>query len=137
MHSMKKKFMDKPVFLSSNFVAFLFCVFFFTLVPHAYAFDCFSYDDSKNQTVEKPVEVVADQLEFFKDEKKVIGTGNVIITYDDIRMTADHAEVYSDEKKAFADGHVVFRKSENVMKVEKGSYDFANNQGSFSNGFFF
>jgi lipopolysaccharide assembly outer membrane protein LptD (OstA) len=101
-----------------------------------YAFD-FSNDkiiDVKDKDV--PVEVTADQLEFLKNENKIIGKGNVVVTYDTMRLTADYAEVYSDTKVANAEGHVVLTRENYTMKGTTSSYDFANNSGDFADGQF-
>lgn len=83
-----------------------------------------------------PVEVVADQLEFVKAESKIIGKGNVLVTYGDSRLTCDYAEVYSTSKKVYAEGHVLLERKTDSLRGEKGYYDFAQNKGSFPGGQF-
>ncbi len=81
------------------------------------------------------VEAVADQLEYERSGKKLTGKGNVVVTYQDTRLTADFAEVETDTKKAHAKGHVFVMKGESVAaKGEEVYYDFANDQGRFPNG---
>ncbi len=81
-----------------------------------------------------PVEVVADDVDYFKDEQKTIGRGNVVVTRDDVKLLADYVEVYTDTKKAFAEGHVtVIRAGKTQISGDKGFYDFKNHQGSFPN----
>lgn len=78
------------------------------------------------------VDVVADQLEYAKAEKKMIAKDNVVITYQDVKITADYAEVETDTKKAHARGHVfVFHGSDLASKGEEIYYDFKNRTGEF------
>ncbi len=81
------------------------------------------------------VEAVADQLEYERAGKKIIGKGNVVITYGDTKLTADYAEVETDTKKAYARGHVIIIKGENMAaRGDEVYYDFTNHQGRFPNG---
>lgn len=98
--------------------------------------NAFSLFGSKDQETdeETPVEVVADQLEYVKEESKIIGTKNVIVTYKNMRLTSDYAEVYTDKKIAYAEGHVVLKKGSQTLKGPQGEYDFTAHQGSFPKG---
>ena len=81
------------------------------------------------------VEAVADNLEYLKNEKKVIAKGNVVITYGDTKLTSDYAEVYTDDKTAFARGHVVvFQGDTPTLQGTECNYDFENGTGEFLNG---
>lgn len=80
------------------------------------------------------VNAVADDLEYVKEENKVIGHGNVYLTRGDTSLTADHAQLYTDTKKAYAEGHVTVRNENIEISGEKVFYDFHNNQGSFPDG---
>ena len=82
-----------------------------------------------------PIEVSGDELEYVRPESKIVATGNVIITYKNVKMTCDRAEVFSESKKAYAEGHVyIYQESGEVVRGEKVYYDFKNSQGSFPNG---
>ena len=81
------------------------------------------------------VEAVADQLEYTRGNKKIIGRGNVVVTYGDVKLTADYAEVERDAKKAYARGHVIILRGDKIAaRGEEVSYDFANDRGEFPNG---
>lgn len=83
----------------------------------------------------KAVEAVADQLEYRKADKKIIGKGNVVVTYGDIKMTSDYAEVETEAKKAYARGHVILMRGDLLAaKGEEAYYDFGNDRGQFPNG---
>ncbi len=81
------------------------------------------------------VEAVADQLEYSRADKKIVGKGNVVVTYKDTRLTANYAEVEPDAKFAYAKGHVLILKGDSVAaKGEEVHYDFGKDQGEFPNG---
>ncbi|MBI4335540.1 MAG: LPS-assembly protein LptD [Candidatus Omnitrophica bacterium] len=81
-----------------------------------------------------PVEVNGDQVEYFDADKKVIGRGNVVVTYKDIRMTCRHVTAYLDSKEATAEGDVVITRGDSVLKGEKIVYNFEHETGSIING---
>ena len=82
--------------------------------------------------VSPKVEVVADQLEYSRNQKKVTARKNVVIRYKDTQMTADYAEVETDTKKAYAKGHViVFQNNEPKAQGTEAHFDFANDTGNF------
>ncbi len=81
-----------------------------------------------------PVEVVADSIEYDKTSKKIIGKGNVLVTYKDLKLQADRAEVFTDTKKAYAEGHVTVFDGTSTLSGDKGEYDFANRSGTFPQG---
>ncbi len=81
------------------------------------------------------VEVVADQLEYAREQKKIIGRKNVVIRYQDVQITADYAEVETDTKIAHATGHVVIFENEAPRAHgDELTYDFNNKTGSFPDG---
>ncbi len=81
------------------------------------------------------VEAVADQLEYNRGDKKVIGKGNVVVTYGNVKLTADYAEVETEAKRAYAKGHVIIIKGDHVAaRGEEVYYDFGNDKGQFPNG---
>lgn len=76
-----------------------------------------------------PVQVHGDNVEYFHEEQKVIGTGNVSIDYGDTRLTADKITVYMDTKNAVAEGNVVLKQPGGEFKGERGEYNFGNGSG--------
>lgn len=85
-----------------------------------------------DEPVNAQVEVVADQLEYSRSEKKMIAQGNAVITYQDTKITADYAEVNTEAKEAYARGNVfIFRGDELASKGEQVYYDFENHTGRF------
>ncbi|MFH1848180.1 MAG: LPS assembly protein LptD [Candidatus Omnitrophota bacterium] len=82
-----------------------------------------------------PVEVSGDQVEYFEAEKKVVGTGKVLVTYKDIKMTCDKVTAFLEEKEAIAEGNVVVTKGGDILQGEKVIYDFQEETGTIVNGF--
>ncbi|MBP9864947.1 MAG: LPS assembly protein LptD [Candidatus Omnitrophica bacterium] len=78
------------------------------------------------------VEVVADQLEYSRAQKKMIAQGHAVITYQNVKITSDYAEVDTQAKQAYARGHVfIFRGDSLASKGEQVYYDFGNHTGRF------
>ncbi len=80
------------------------------------------------------IEATADSLEYVKGEKKIVARGNVVIVYQESKLTSDYAEVFTDTKKAYAEGHVTIYQKGGMLRGEKVFYNFKTHQGSFPNG---
>ncbi len=95
-------------------------------------------EEAKTENGLKPgesVEVVADQLEYDRANKKIIGKGNVVLTYREVKLSADYAEVETETKKSYAKGHVVIVRGEQLAaRGDEVRYDFANDRGQFPDG---
>ena len=53
-----------------------------------------------------PIVVNGDKVEYFHEQKKVIGTGNISIDYEDVKLTCKQVTVYLDTREAIAEGDV-------------------------------
>src|SRR3989338_10029243 len=71
---------------------------------------------------DRPVQVHGDSVEYFHEEERVVGTGNVSIDYEDVRLAADKITVHMGTKVAVAEGHVVLTQGETVYRGERGEY---------------
>jgi len=80
------------------------------------------------------IEATADSLEYVKGEKKIVARGNVVIVYQESKLTSDYAEIFTDTKKAYAEGHVIVLQKGGMLRGEKVFYNFKTHQGSFPNG---
>lgn len=78
-----------------------------------------------------PVEVQADNLNYLRDEKKIIAEGNVSVRYKNIRLSSQTAHVYTDSKTATAAGHVRLTDGTSSLVSDTVDYDFANHSGKF------
>ncbi|MDD5218053.1 MAG: LptA/OstA family protein [Candidatus Omnitrophica bacterium] len=81
------------------------------------------------------IEVVADNLEYQKDTKKMIAHGNVVISYQKTKITSDYAEVEQETKNSYAKGHVlIFTNEQLTAEGEEVYYNFDQQTGNFPNG---
>lgn len=81
-----------------------------------------------------PIEATADRIQYVRDEKKIVGEGNVAIAYKGVRLTSDRVEFFTETKKAYAEGHVTIHEAGDLLQADKVYYDFENRQGSFPGG---
>lgn len=81
-----------------------------------------------------PVEVVADSISYDKRLHKVVGRGNVVVTYKDVKLQADRAEVSTDNKAVVAEGHVTVFDGESTLSGDRAEYNFERRTGSFPRG---
>ncbi|MCK4462756.1 MAG: LPS-assembly protein LptD, partial [Candidatus Omnitrophica bacterium] len=82
-----------------------------------------------------PVIVNGDRVEYFQDKKKIIGSGNVNITYGDVKLTCDKITVFTDTKIGICEGNVKITQPNGSFKGEKIRYDFVNKTGSIIDGY--
>ncbi|MFC1667039.1 LPS-assembly protein LptD [Candidatus Omnitrophota bacterium] len=75
------------------------------------------------------IEVNGDQVEYFPEEKKVVGVGNVSIDYEDAKMTCDRITVYTETKDVYAEGNVILKSLLSEIKGEKVKYNFETKKG--------
>jgi len=77
----------------------------------------------------EPIVVNGDKVEYFAEEKKVEASGNVVITYQDIRLTCDKVTVFTDLKQAEAMGNVHIEEKKGIIEGERVVYNFETKQG--------
>jgi len=80
-----------------------------------------------------PIICDGDRVEYLDAEKKVIGTGNVVIQYEEMKLTAQKVTVDMQTRKAQASGNVTLHQGENVFRAENISYDFEAKKGTLIN----
>lgn len=126
--------------LSISLIAFL-----LTLVPQVPAL-AEEEKSSRKSSVDLPtidpyseeepqVQVVADNLQYLREEKKIIAKGNVVIEYLEYKITSDYAEVFTESRKAIAKGHmIIFHGNEIKAEGDEIYFDFRNSQGEFPDG---
>jgi len=96
-------------------------------VPNAHALP----DDlfGKVTNSDEPVVVKGDKVEYFHNQKKVSGIGNVSITYGDVKLTCDKISVYTDTKEAVCEGNVKITQPGISMEGDKINYNFSTKKG--------
>lgn len=86
--------------------------------------------------VKEPIVVNGDKVEYFHEQKKVTGSGNISIEYKGVILTCDKVTVYLDTREAIAEGNVkVTQKDGAVFTGEKVNYNFDKRTGSVIQGY--
>jgi len=105
-----------------NRVLIGFCIMlFFLILQNSLAF-------SQEET--EPIIVDGDRVEYFQTEKKVVGEGNVVATYKDMKLSCDKVVIYTDKKIIHAEGNVILRHEQGVFKGEKVEFDLNSKKGT-------
>ncbi|MCM8765518.1 MAG: LPS assembly protein LptD [Candidatus Omnitrophica bacterium] len=79
------------------------------------------------------VTVNGDRIEYYTEEKKIVGEGNVEINYQEMRLTCERIEFFTETKEAIAQGNVRLYQKETVFKGEKLYYNFETQKGEVIN----
>lgn len=78
--------------------------------------------DVFSSIAEKDIDATADQMEFIGGN--IIGTGNVVVKYNDIVLKCDRVIINADSKDAEATGNVIFiRREEKLQELERWEFD--------------
>jgi len=76
-----------------------------------------------------PIECDGDEIEYFENDMKVVGRGDVVIKYKDMILTCDEVAVWTDTYDVTAEGNVEFTQGENKFGGKKVDYNFKTNKG--------
>jgi len=76
-----------------------------------------------------PIVVNGDKVEYLHEEKKVIGTGNISIDYEDVRLTCKQVTVYLDTREAIAEGDVKITQKDTYITGDRINYNFDKRTG--------
>ena len=71
-----------------------------------------------------PIVVNGDKVEYFHEQKKVVGVGNISIDYQDVRLTAEKVTVYLDTREAIAEGNVKITQKDAYFTGDRMNYNF-------------
>ncbi|MCQ9207639.1 MAG: LPS assembly protein LptD [Omnitrophica bacterium] len=106
-----------------------FVVIFFSLLfmSSAHAFEQGLLKKIKKS--DQPVIVKGDKVEYLRGEKKVVGTGNVSVSYGEAHLSCDKIIVYTDTKEAICEGNVIISQPGALMKGNKINYNFSTKKG--------
>ena len=85
-------------------------------------------------SIKEPITVNGDTVEYFHEEKTVVGTDNVSIIYKDVVLTCDKITVHLDTREAVAEGNVKITQKGAFLTGEKISYNFDTRKGSIIDG---
>lgn len=78
----------------------------------------------------EPVVINGDVVEYLEQGKVATATGNVVITYQDMKLTCKRAIFHIDTKEAYAEGDVVLTQGKNYFKGEHVVYNFETKTGT-------
>lgn len=97
-----------------------------SLIICAIAVLCASFAYAKETEIKQkaPIVVNGDKVEYFHEQKKVIGTGNISIDYEDVRLTCKTVTVYLDTREAIAEGDVRITQKDAYFTGDKINYNF-------------
>jgi hypothetical protein len=98
-------------------------------VSALFLFNMFIIIPCTAQNVEEPIIIDGDTVEYSADAKEVIAQGNVVVTYQDARMTCDKIVVNTQTKDGEATGNVRLEEQRGILEAEKLIYNFQTKQG--------
>ena len=81
---------------------------------------------------EDSIECDGDQVEYFETEKKVVGSGDVVIKYKDMKLTCDRVTVWTETQEALAEGNAVLTQGEDTFEGERIAYNFKESTGEIT-----
>jgi len=91
-------------------------------------------EELKIKETATPIVVNGDKVQYDYANKMVTGTGNVSITYKEIKLTCDSIVVNIDSKEGVAEGNVTLYQEGNTFTSDKVVYNFATKKGELDNG---
>ena len=91
-------------------------------------------EELRNKEGATPIVVNGDKVQYDYTNKTVTGTGNVSITYKDVKLTCDTITVNVDAKEGVAEGNVALYQEGNVFTANKVVYNFLTKHGELDNG---
>jgi len=116
------------VFLRKIILITIIVVIYYSLYPsqsHAFNTDLLGKVTSSDQ----PVVVKGKKVEYLRSQNKIIGTGDVSITYGEIELKCDKIIVYTDTKEAICEGNVKISQPGASMEGNKINYNFSEKKG--------
>lgn len=125
----------KVVSLRKN--TFLIGLFFVLYVAFSFCPASWGADDdglSKVMKRGKQIIVDGDKVEYFEKSGRIVASGNVVVTYGDVKATCDKIEVNTITRKAFCTGKVRIVEPDGTLSGERVRYDFAKKRGQVISG---
>lgn len=86
--------------------------------------------EEKKTAEKRQIVVNGDRVEFFSEQKKVVAEGNVIIVFQDSKLTCDKVTVFSDTNDCIAEGNVRLYSPKGNLEGEKLLYNFSKKTGT-------
>ena len=105
-------------------------IFLFSVFCQLSTVNCLAYVTAEQE----PITCQADKIEYSEDGKDAIASGNVRVTYKDIKLTCDRLKINTETKDTYAYGNVVLTEEENKLIGENLIYNLDTKKGSLDNG---
>ncbi|MEO3704824.1 DUF3769 domain-containing protein [Trichormus azollae] len=86
------------------------------------------------QVRQRVVEVIADRQEYDEQRRTVTATGNVVVRFDGAVLDADRLQVNLDNLIAVGEGNVALSRGNQVLRGQRFSYNFIQDNGDLENG---
>jgi LPS-assembly protein len=83
----------------------------------------------------EPIVVNGDKVEYFHEQRQVVGTGNISIIYKDVVLTCDRIKVYLDTREAIAEGNVKVTQKGAYFTGDRINYNFDTKKGTVLQGY--
>lgn len=93
----------------------------------------FSFDKESKE----PVVINGDAVEYSEAGKTAVANGNVVITYQDVKVTCKKAIFHADTKEILAEGDVNLTQAGNLFKGERVLYNVETKTGTVLNPYVF
>lgn len=90
---------------------------------------------AENLPPKEPIVVDGDNIEYLQNQKKVIGTGNISITYKDVVLTCDKVAVNLETHDAEAEGNVKVTQKGAYFLGDKIDYNFDTREAFVTRGY--
>lgn len=81
-----------------------------------------------------PIIVNGDKVEYIQAQNKIIGTGNVSVTYGDVKLTCDQITVFTDTQIGLCEGNVRIAQTGSLLTGDKIEYNFGTKTGKLIEG---
>lgn len=98
-------------------------------------FSSIAYAKGPDMTQKAPIVVNGDKVEYFHEEKKVVGVGNISIDYENVKLTCEKVTVYLDTREAIAEGNVKITQKDTYLTGDKINYNFDTKVGRIIDGY--
>ncbi|MEA5515496.1 DUF3769 domain-containing protein [Nodularia sp. UHCC 0506] len=83
---------------------------------------------------QRTVEVISDRQEYDEQRRIITAEGNVVVRFDGAVVDADRLQVNLDNLIAVGSGNVALTRGEQVLRGERFSYNFIQDNGEIENG---
>lgn len=86
--------------------------------------------DLVSKDSKEPVVINGDTVEYSETGKTASATGNVLITYQDMKLTCKQAVFHVDTKEVYAEGDVLLTQGKNYFKGDRAVYNMETKTGT-------